>query len=410
MAAFAAVRGIMKKSPGVTSRTLIGKESASRVTTRRVLTSKILTRGAFSNATLTNRALAGRIAGKIKNTAGSVVIEAAVALPFFLCVVITLVYSLKVIYTHEIIQHALNQTANELSQLSYIYHASGLDGLLEETGDKLLAMLDEEMNKLLPVPEESREELYFFMKGMYEDDLEKLCSGLAKIIMKKYLVSDKMQDADKVLRNLNIIDSMDGLDMSMSGFFENENNDIDLMVKYRVDIPAPVKIFYPLCLVNRACARAWLYGDENTRNEEDIWSLDNFTRGKKIRAIFGANLPLNFPVIAKFSQGVAVMIKSMDLTSKSYQDAVFAQKKIHEYINELAAYNGQEKPWGKRGIVIRQGDIKTKQVLLVIPGNPIRNEIEELLQECRIYAAGNGVELRIERYGYKMPDTNPSGD
>lgn len=365
---------------------------------------------------------------------GSVAIETAITLPFFLCVVVTLIYTIKIIYVHEIIQHALNQTANEISFLSYIYHASEFDKLLEEAGEKLLITLDEELNKLPHIPGELKEELHAFIEGMYVEDLERLCSNLAKMVIKKYLVNGKIhdvsqgadqdivqdieqdinkevnkeaeqdidKDVDKVLKRLDIIGGMDGLDMSMSGFFENENKDIDLMVKYKIGIPIPIKIFYPLCLVNRAVARAWLYGDENTGNEEDIWSLDNFTRGRKIRAAFGANLPFNFPVIAKFDQGAAIMIKSMDLTAKSYQDAPSVGERIQAYINELAMYNGQEKPWGKDGIVIRAGDIKMKKIILVIPGNPIRGEIEEILQECKIYATEKEVVLEIERYGYKV--------
>lgn len=335
------------------------------------------------------------------NTRGSVTIEASIVLPFFLCVVITVAFFIKVIYTHEIIQHALNQTANEISQLSYIYHISGINEFFGEFEEELFQKPDGELNKLPDIPEELREELYALIKGMYEDDLNKLFSTLAKIYMRKYFMSSEAKDPDERLRKLNIDGGIDGLDMSMSGFFANDRNDIDLVVKYMIDIPIPIKIFPPLCFIQRAAVRAWLYGDEKIESEEDIWSLDNFTRGRKIREIFGANLPFNFPVIAKFSSGTATMIKSMDLTAKSYQEPEITSKKIQVYINELAEYNGQEKPWGQGGIVIKREEINKKELLLVIPENPIGNGVIKSLEECKIYASGRGVVLRIERYGYK---------
>ena len=66
--------------------------------------------------------------GSHKNN-GAVTI-ASIVLPLFICSLINSVFH-KVVYTHEIIQHALNQTANEISQLSYIYHASGVKSIEE---------------------------------------------------------------------------------------------------------------------------------------------------------------------------------------------------------------------------------------------------------------------------------------
>jgi hypothetical protein len=342
--------------------------------------------------------------GSHKNN-GAVTIEASIVLPLFICVALSIAFFIKVVYTHEIIQHALNQTANEISQLSYIYHASGVKSIEEE----IFQNIGNEVGELEDIPEELRDMLYSVIKGIYEDDFNRLCSTLTKIYMGKYFTDGEIKDPDKKLKKLNIDDGMNGLDMSMSSFFVDDKNDIDMIVRYKIDIPVPIKIFPPLHFVQRATVKAWLFGDEIINdNEEDIWSLDNFTRGRKIRKMFGANLPFNFPVIARFNSGTAVMIKSMDLTAKSYQMSEAVKKKVELYINELAGYPGQENPWGKDGIVIKREDIKVKQLLLVIPENPVVKEVMESLEECIIYARGVGVLLSIRKYGYKK-DANAIG-
>ena len=130
---------------------------------------------------------------------------------------------------------------------------------------------------------------------------------------------------------------------------------------------------------------------------EDIWSLSNFQRGLKIRRIFGANLPNSFPVIARYDAGKAVMIKSMDLTAASYQKGDTAERTLKGYLKELKKYQGQEKPWGSDSIVIRNEDIKQKELILVIPQNNV-NANEMLLKDIVTYADSIGINMIIERH------------
>jgi len=342
---------------------------------------------------------------------GSITLEATIVMAFFLCIALSLTFFIKIAYTHEIIQHALNQTANDLAQLCYIYHLSGADDLAKQIENEFSKDNMEELDRLLAeyVPEELHDEVYPLIetaKGIYNGDFDMLCASLIKEYMKKYLTGPGMKDPEEKLRALNILGGINGLDMSMSGILANERKDIDLVVKYKMDIPVPVRLFPPLCFEQRATVRAWLYGDEDKErkdNTEEIWNLGNFERGRKIREIFGANLPFNFPVIARFvlDSGTASMIKSMDLTAKTYQEPEAVVMKIQSYIDELAAYEGQDEPWGRDGIVIRKEDIKRRELILVIPGNPIDDNITKALEMCKTYAGSKNVILRIEKYGYK---------
>lgn len=339
---------------------------------------------------------------------GAITIEASIVIPFFIFVALSFAFFIKVIYTHEIIQHALNQTANEISQFCYVYQVSGIKGIEKE----ILKSIDDKIEESEFIPKELQSLLTAVVEGAYDEGFNKLCQALSKIYMGKYFIDEVIKNPRQRLEGLNIVEGMKGLDISMSSFLEDDCNDIDIIVVYRIKIPIPINLFPPICIIQRAVIKAWLFGDECEelidRYEEDVWSLDNLDRGKKIRELFGANLPFNFPVIAIYNKGSVSMIKSMDITAQSYQKTENIIKKIELYINELAKYDGQENPWGKEGIIIKGEDIKCKLLLLVIPKNPIEEDISNALEDCKTYAKGKGIILDIKKYGYKKNEYNNS--
>lgn len=68
---------------------------------------------------------------------GVLTVEAAVIFPFFVMVILSLIFFLKILYVHEVIQHAISETADEISVYSYLYSVSGLQGKHDELSDKL---------------------------------------------------------------------------------------------------------------------------------------------------------------------------------------------------------------------------------------------------------------------------------
>ena len=60
---------------------------------------------------------------------GALTIEASIAYPIFLMVIVTILYLMRVVYTYGLIQHAVSQTAKELSMYTYIYQVAGLGEL-----------------------------------------------------------------------------------------------------------------------------------------------------------------------------------------------------------------------------------------------------------------------------------------
>jgi len=145
-------------------------------------------------------------------------------------------------------------------------------------------------------------------------------------------------------------------------------------------------------------------GEVRDGNDE-IWMKGNFERGLKLRSNFGGNLPASYPVIAKFENGTAVSIKSLDLTAPDYQISGHVCDKIYGDIDELAEFQGTDAPWGSDGIWIKKGEVLNRELLIIIPENSTPEAYNELMA-CMNYAASNHVTIRIEKYGnsYRYAD------
>jgi hypothetical protein len=163
-----------------------------------------------------------------------------------------------------------------------------------------------------------------------------------------------------------------------------------------------------------------IYGDitlslpdtgEVRNGNDEIWMRGNFERGLELRSQFGGNLPASYPVIAKFENGTAVSIKSLDLTAPDYQIPGHVCDKIYEDIDELAGFKGTDAPWGSDGIWIREGEVQNRELLVIIPENCTPEAYNELMA-CMNYAASNQVTIRIERYGnsYRYADPEEESD
>ena len=57
--------------------------------------------------------------------------------------------------------------------------------------------------------------------------------------------------------------------------------------------------------------------------------------------MLGGNLPGNFPVIDKFINGTATSIKSVNLTSASYQSSSALQSLLKGYVNSVTNFTGR---------------------------------------------------------------------
>lgn len=124
--------------------------------------------------------------------------------------------------------------------------------------------------------------------------------------------------------------------------------------------------------------------------EEDVWTLDNFSRGRFFRQHYGANLDQFYPSIQYFADGLARRIKSYDLTAPSYAAADYLEKRVAEDISILADFQS--------GPGIQAGMVRERELLIVVPRNS-PPALWARLQAQQAEAAARGVRLRLEQYG-----------
>lgn len=127
----------------------------------------------------------------------------------------------------------------------------------------------------------------------------------------------------------------------------------------------------------------------DTRKDKasSIWSKGNFERGKYFREKYGANLPYNFRTISRFESGNATMIRSLDLTAKSYQTESNLTRELNQLVSTLLDFNPTAKEHLKLG-----GPITKRSVLLIIPENSSHLSLV-VLQKCIDASRARGVDI-----------------
>ena len=395
---------------------------------------------------------------------GSITIEAAIVLPVFICVVISLTMLIKLIYVHDIIQHSIDEAANELAAYSYIYHISNLDKIdnsikdnLQNNADQVEGHIDTVVNALNTLEsayttgsefvegvksttesdlefsskvdgiinkttdfiteggqlsevglnninelqiafeevcedpkKEAKSIAWMLSKGIYSDAKTVVVVPLVKHTVRKYLYESNSGPGDKAFNKLNIYQNFEGLDFYASTFFDGDEN-IDIVVKYRIELPLPIKILPDIYIMQRSTARAWLNGGDGVSlNEVSIWDLPNGQRGRKIEALYGGNLPYDFPVIDIYDDAtkIGTSIKSINLNSKSYQDKANLNRLLKQYVDDI-------KNQGTINYKQQKYDIEGKKLIFVIPKGSIKNENGTVLEQIKSYARDNGIDITV---------------
>ena len=186
-------------------------------------------------------------------------------------------------------------------------------------------------------------------------------------------------------------------DISFSGSrFFDAGDDIELYAKARfsgrIRIGTSVKV------------RAWIRGNDPllSLNESGItvWQLGNFARGKIIRALFGGNLPYDYPVVCAVEKGEALMIKSLNTTSSSYSGGKKFEQELKSMIDRLSDFKGgnMDNIAEKGYRVFSPAEIRTRRLLLVIPEEGFNDFQAGSMQSIMAYAASKGVVLEPVAY------------
>jgi len=395
--------------------------------------------------------------GFTRKTKGSITVEAAIVMPLFICVILSFALFIKIVYTQSIIQHAINETANELAVYSYLYSVSGAQKIHNDAKDKLeenSKLAQEQINSAVDALnslnniKESIDEAYESLK---EKDAEKLASDLEKIkdlskeslskgeelkekietamenpkdqvigfasllaqgafedlkgaiaapvirfMCKKHIESNEM-DADKRLKSLGVVNGLYGLDFSETKILYDKKN-IDIIVRYKVKSGLPINFLPNLYFIQRAKVRAWLDGDGKVPGSvETEASSENLWE---------------LPVDKRTN-------KILELEGKDTPNNVAIIKYNDGDVIDVTSINLSEKSYAttsgvksRINLSIRKlaefkhkdyPDIKSRTLIVIIPEKSLekREDVKKLLTEdCLEYAKENNVILQYkEGYG-----------
>lgn len=137
-------------------------------------------------------------------------------------------------------------------------------------------------------------------------------------------------------------------------------------------------------------------GDGVNYKEENVWELSNAERGAAIENLYGGNLPDFFPVIDSYNEftGTVTMISSIDTTFERYSHYDVFHDRIMEDVNRLISFYGAA--YGE--VEIKSDYIELKQMMIVLPVNPLDRIQLEVLDDVGRICRSHGVTLLVKRY------------
>jgi len=321
---------------------------------------------------------------------GSLSLEAAVVLPVVLWLGISLIWLLQDYQAEIKLKGALERVASELSLLSPACdalalleqsgHASEVDSGVSDSPGGILPALGE----MIPAGQ---------IKAFISDVMLDLSSSALLGSFLQYRLSYWLDEACAGQSGWLhwISERRLYLDWRL------DRQQLWLYLSYRLQTPLG-KIRRQISAVVPLWTGAGSFASVN-QDIDQIWLLDNFSRGQKLRQLFGGNLPYDFPVIARFAEGEATSIKSMDLTAPSYQAPGAVLDRISYQVSQLAAFSGAACKRNDQWYEVAAEDIVRRKLLLIIPGNCCQDWLNEVLDEAGRMAAADGIILEIARQG-----------
>ena len=218
---------------------------------------------------------------------GAVVIEATLSLSVFMFLIVILLSIVNICTAQAKIGIALNQTAEEMSQYLYFYSLSGLNDIQakvyadsSETRQQIEGLEDgitdgikslqkfgrggsELSDTISEIKEDGSNVKDIVQEIASTDDKTAWIKSLVKVaalskgLMVKHLTINDEIDCDRNLRDMGVIDGLDGLNLNSSSIYTNGTEDITLICKYKVKLLNLLNNDITFSFVQTAKTKAW---------------------------------------------------------------------------------------------------------------------------------------------------------
>jgi len=328
---------------------------------------------------------------------GALSIEASISYSIFLMVIVTILYIMRIVYVYGLVQHAVSQTAKELSMYTYVYQVAGLNdlrgGVAGATGNRT-ETFNADVGEVVDFyekfssgdgsasyngttdPGEILKNIGAAMLGEAGKEVNhQLFEAIVRPMIAGYIGADsKGKNADERLKALRVVGGMSGLNLNSSSFFE-DGSTIDLVVFYTIDPVMPIDIMPELNLANRAyivgMSGKSVFGESDKKPEEkkeNVWDQAGVKRGKSIQEQEHVrNLPDHFPTYSAYDagSGKATAEYSMDIRDISYQEVSGIKGVLSHQCSKIDNF----KDTTYSGVTLNKEDIKSKELIVYIPSS-----------------------------------------
>lgn len=214
----------------------------------------------------------------LKSEKGAIIIEATLSLSFFMFAIITLYSMFHIGLAQARISSALNATAKEISQYSYVYDLTGANDAqadVSANGGAAESILSDQLSEvnnlydafkgiagstesIVTSPDNAESFLYFALNEGIDQVKGSAAGELTRLLMRKHFGSDP----DSFLEGLGIDGGMSGLHFSKSRIFsDGTDNNITLNCQYQVTVVKLLDIDLKLNFELTAKTRAWVGSD-----------------------------------------------------------------------------------------------------------------------------------------------------
>lgn len=339
---------------------------------------------------------------------GSVTVEAAVFLPIFVIAIMSFVFTIKVYYTNEIVQHAISGACNEMSVYSLLYYQTNAE---EVIGGIEKFSQSEQISEMF-----GDTKVLSYVQHLGKEATDYVRAQAALVPITKYLVKKNLNlgvsdNADARLKGLNLKEGFEAIDFSKSRML-SDGKSIDIIAEYELEFPFLSSVLPGIKITQVASSRIWAgeegvnTGEANDESTSSVWDMSNIKRGREIRKLQGANLPFNFPAISNFENGVATSIHSLNIDETYYHTSKNLKQKLLTLINKLEAFNGAQS--GK--VSVDNHEIFIRELRIILPETEVLAHQQQTLEECRLIANSKGIELKIIKAYGKQSSTNEVED
>lgn len=279
------------------------------------------------------------LAKKIKSESGSVTVEATISLSAFMFAIVTILTIVNICIVQARISYAINTTAKEISQYSYLYALTGLNesqkqlaeagesdtlpmnnlfndintmyNEIENLGDSGLSS-DSDIedittkwdsiassletggtaiaNDIEDIADNPKQIIFGVAKlaGNAAMDTAKsklVMEPLAKAMCKRHLVSTKDGSVESYLKSLGVVPDATGsyykgLDFEGSTLFPNGSNEIKVCVSYDVKVIALLPIDFSFHFEQTAITHGWLTGEAFYAGNKE--KVDNYVENNTL--------------------------------------------------------------------------------------------------------------------------------